>query len=76
MDHFYKYLYGENFDVYTANNPLMYILTSAKLDAMGQQWVATLTSYNFQIHYKSGKQNVEADVLSRIPWSDEEVILD
>ena len=35
-DRFHEYLYGRQFDVYTDNNPLTYILTSAKLDATGQ----------------------------------------
>ena len=39
-DRFHEYLYGGQFDVYTDNNPLTYILTSAKLDATGQRWVA------------------------------------
>ena len=34
-DHFHEYLYGGTFDVFTDNNPLTYILTTAKLDAMG-----------------------------------------
>ena len=67
-DQFHEYLYGGNFDVYTNNNPLTYILTSAKLDAVGQCWVAALANYNFQLHYKTGKSNVEADALSCIPW--------
>ena len=66
-DRFHEYLYGGQFDVYTDNNPLTYILTSAKLDAMGQRWVASLASYDFCIFYKSGKTNVEADSLSQIP---------
>ena len=33
---------------------------------MGHRWIAGLANYNFHIHYKSGKSNVEADVLSRI----------
>ena len=37
MDCIHKYMYGGNFDVYTDNNPLMYILTSAKLNAT-EQW--------------------------------------
>ena len=37
-DRFHKYLYGEQFDVYTDNNPLTYILTSARLDATGLQF--------------------------------------
>ena len=66
-DRFHKYLYGGQFDVYTDNNPLTYILTSAKLDATGQRWVASLANYDFRIFYKSGKSNVEADALSQIP---------
>ena len=56
------------FDVHTDNNPLTYVLTTAKLDAMRQRWIASLATYNFHIHYKSGKSNVEADALSRINW--------
>ena len=67
-DCFHEYLYGGEFEVFTDNNPLTYILTSAKLDATGQRWVAALRLYNFQIHYRSGKKNAIADTLSRIPW--------
>ena len=54
--------------MYTDNNPLTYILTTAKLDATGQRWVTSLANYNFKIFYKSGKFNVEVDVLYQIPW--------
>ena len=67
-DQFHEYLYANKFDVYTDNNPLTYVLTSAKLDATGHRWIASLANYNFSIHYKSGKTNVDADALSRIPW--------
>ena len=33
VEKFYEYLYGSTFDVYTDNNPLTYVLTTAKLDA-------------------------------------------
>ena len=52
---FHEYLYRGNLDIYTDNNPLTYILTSVKLDAVGQHWVAALTNYNFQLYYKTGK---------------------
>ena len=68
-DRFHEYLYGGQFDVYTDNNPLTYILTSAKLDTMRQRWVASLANYNFRIFYKTGKTNVEADAFSCIPRS-------
>ena len=67
-DPFHEYLYGNTFDVYTDNNPLTYILTTAKLDAMGHRWITGLANYNFHIHYKSERSNVEADALSRIDW--------
>ena len=67
MDRFHEYLYGGRFNMYTDNNPLTYILTSAKLDACGQRWVASLASYDFGLFYKTGKTNVDADALSHIP---------
>ena len=62
-DRFHEYLYGGTFDVYTDNNPLTYILTSAKLDAVGQRWVASLGPLNFSLHYNPGRQNTVADSL-------------
>ena len=52
-DHFHEYLYGGRFDVYTDNNPLTYILTSAKLDTCGQRWVTSLANYDFRL-FKNG----------------------
>ena len=66
-------LYGGHFEVYTDNNPFIYILTTAKLDMTGQRWVASLANYNFKIFYKSGKLNVDADALSQIPWENAQV---
>ena len=34
-EQFHEYLYRNTFDVYTDHNPLTYLLTTAKLDAMG-----------------------------------------
>ena len=72
-DRFHEYLYGATFDVFTDNNPLTYILTTAKLDATGHRWVASLGPYNFNLHYKPGKLNSDADALSRIDWKSVEV---
>ena len=72
-DRFHEYLYGGEFDVFTDNNPLTYVLTTAKLDVTSQHWVAALAMYNFKIYYRSGKLNVNANALSRIPWDVEEV---
>ena len=63
---FHDYLYGHKFEVHTDNNPLTYLMTTAKLDATGHRWLADLACYDFSIHYRSGKRNVDADALSRI----------
>ena len=65
---FRDYLYyAPSFDVYTDNNPLTYILTSAKLSAVGHRWVAELADFNFCLRYRPGKTNIDADILSRLP---------
>ena len=66
-DKFRDYLLHSNFVVRTDNNPLTYILTSAKLDPTGQRWVAELAQFNFSIIYRSGRENIDADILSRLP---------
>jgi hypothetical protein len=48
----------------TDNNPLTYVLTTAKLDATGHKWLADLATYNFNIKYRPGKNNADADGLS------------
>ena len=64
---FHDYLYGNTFTVFTDNNPLTYVLTSAKLDATGHRWLAALAAYDFDIVYRPGKNNADADALSRLP---------
>ncbi|RXN30197.1 Retrovirus-related Pol polyprotein from transposon 297 [Labeo rohita] len=69
VDKFHDYLYGAKFIVRTDNNPLTYVLTSARLNATGHRWLAALATYDFSIQYKPGKHNLDADVLSRYPTS-------
>ena len=68
--------YGPSFIVYTDNNPLTYVLTTAKLNATGFCWVANLTDYNFTIKYRPGKTNQDADYLSHRPLEIDEFIQD
>ena len=63
-DHLY---YARHFTIYTDNNPLTYVLTSAKLNATGLRWVAELADFNFTVKYRPGKANIDADCLSRFP---------
>ena len=66
-DKFHDYLYGNCFEVRTDNNPLTYVLTSAKLDATGHRWLASLANYTFKLTYRAGRSNADADGLSRRP---------
>ncbi|KAI3376829.1 hypothetical protein L3Q82_000403 [Scortum barcoo] len=64
-DKFHDYLYGAKFTVRTDNNPLTYVLTTAKLNATGHRWLAALATYDFDVKYRPGKANTDADLLSR-----------
>ena len=63
-DKFREYLLGHRCIVFTDNNPLSYLAT-AKLGAVEQRWVAQLASFDFELRYRSGKSNRNADALSR-----------
>lgn len=74
-ERFRDYLYhAPHFQVYTDNNPLTYILSTAKLNATGHRWVAELADFNFSIKYRPGKHNADADGLSRMPLDINELI--
>lgn len=65
---FRDYLYhAPHFTIYTDNNPLTYIMSSAKLNAVGHRWVGELSDFRFDVKYRPGKINIDADTLSRIP---------
>lgn len=59
--------YAPTFTVFSDNNPLTYILSSAKLNATGFRWVAKLADFHFTIRYRPGSENVDADSLSKMP---------
>lgn len=65
-DKFYDHLYGCRFSVLTDNNPLKYVMSSAKLDATGQRWVSRLAGFEFDVQYRRGRSNANADALSRM----------
>ncbi len=65
VEKFHDYLYGVKFTVVTDNNPLTYVLTTGKLNATGHRWLAALATYDFEIKYRPGHTNIDADLLSR-----------
>ena len=66
-EHFRDYLfYASDFTVYTDNNPLTYVMTTAKLNSTGHRWVASLADFHFKIKYRPGLVHKDADFLSRM----------
>ena len=64
-EQFYDYLtYAKHTKVYTDNNPLLYVLSSAKLNATGQRWVNELADFHINIHYRPRKNDTDADALN------------
>ena len=53
--------------MFTDNNPLLYIMEASKLNAHGQRWVSELSEFNFNIKYRPGVINRDADCLSHLP---------
>lgn len=70
---FREYLLGSNFIVYTDNNPLSYLQT-AKLGATEMRWASQLAQFNFEVKFRSGKVNRNADALSRKPLPRKETV--
>ena len=59
--------YAPQFTIYTDNNPLTFVMSTAKLNATGHGWVTSLSDFNFTIKYRPGSSNKDADFLSRSP---------
>uniref|UniRef100_A0A8C2HMT4 Gypsy retrotransposon integrase-like protein 1 n=1 Tax=Cyprinus carpio TaxID=7962 RepID=A0A8C2HMT4_CYPCA len=64
VEKFREYLLGHKCIVFTDNNPLSHLGT-ARLGATEQRWAAELTAFNFEVRYRSGRSNGNADALSR-----------
>lgn len=54
--------YAQKFTVNTDNNPLTYVMSTAKLNAVGHRWVGELSDFLWR-----GQANIDADTLSRLP---------
>lgn len=66
IKHFRPYLYGRKFIIYTDHRPLAWLDSIKEPNSKLTRWRLNLASYNYEIQYKNGKQNTNADALSRI----------
>ena len=63
---FRHYLYGAQFTIYTDHKPLKSLFTADMKNTRIQRWAIMLEEYNCDIQYKPGKQNLAADMMSRL----------
>nr|GEW51077.1 reverse transcriptase [Tanacetum cinerariifolium] len=59
------YLLGQKFWVFTDHHSLKHLLTQMVQTPEQHKWLTKLMSYDFELHYKPGKENKVADALSR-----------
>lgn len=63
------YIIGQLFLIQTDQRSLKYFLEQKALTPKQQKWLAKLMGYEYEIIYKSGRDNTVADTLSRRPDS-------
>ena len=69
---FHQYLFGCKFTISSDHKPLEYIFSATRptpslVSARIQRCTLTPSAYDYQIRYKPGKDNSNADLLSRLP---------
>lgn len=75
IQHFGVYLIGRPFTVETDHRALTFLHSSKHLNGRLTRWALLLQPYTFTIRYRSGKQNANADGLSRQAWQTEDLCL-
>ena len=66
IEHFRPYLYGREFLVKTDHNPLVYLNNTKNKSSRVCRWRLQLSEYKYEIEYKKGVLNTNADALSRV----------
>ncbi|XP_036142141.1 uncharacterized protein LOC118645372 [Monomorium pharaonis] len=65
--HFRQYLYGKKFTIVTHHKPLVWLMNVKDPNSRLMRWRLKLEEFDYEIVYKPGKTNTNADGLSRIP---------
>lgn len=66
IKHFRPYLYGKKFIIYTDHRPLSWLHSFEEPNSKITRWRLRLAEYDYEVIYKNGRQNTNADALSRV----------
>lgn len=72
--HFRPYLFGRPFVIETDHKPLVWLFSLKEPSSRLVRWRLKLEEFQYNVTYKKGKENVEADTLSRIEINTREAI--
>jgi hypothetical protein len=66
--HYRMFLQERPFTIYTDHQPLIALLKKSIIeDSRTQRWIWTIQEYSFELKYRKGPDNANADGLSRLP---------
>jgi hypothetical protein len=71
LEHFHKYLYGQEFHLRTDHSALIWLMNFKNLEGQTARWVQRLQEYNFTSKHREGRKHKNADALSRWPCQEE-----
>ncbi|XP_039313009.1 uncharacterized protein LOC120359490 [Solenopsis invicta] len=69
VNYFRPYLYGRKFTLVTDHKPLVWLHSVKDPTSRFVRWRLKLAEYDYEVVYKAGKANANADALSRNPVS-------
>jgi hypothetical protein len=71
LEHFHKYLYGQEFYLRPDHSALTWLMSSKNLEGQTACWIQRLREYNFTSEHRQGRKHNNADTLSRLPCQEE-----
>jgi hypothetical protein len=67
LEHFHKYLYGQEFHLRTDHTALTWLMSFKNLEGQTARWMQRLQEYNFISEHRQGRKHNNADALSQRP---------
>ena len=71
VNYFRSYLLGNKFDLFTDHRPLTFLQILKNPSPKIAWWLLQLEEYEYNINFKEGKSNANADAMSRLPMYNE-----